>query len=122
MQNELKTTPGSVVDPVCGMQVDPAHARAIREHGGNHYFFCCTSCAERFSADPEKYLKASTQPSRELVQLGTTSPHVSKQPTRQEVAKPPTRSEEHTSELQSLRHLVCRLLLEKKKNNKNNMT
>src|ERR1035441_11030278 len=25
-----------------------------------------------------------------------------------------TRSEEHTSELQSLRHLVCRLLLEKK--------
>src|SRR5258705_9883320 len=31
---------------------------------------------------------------------------------RQEVRK---RSEEHTSELQSLRHLVCRLLLEKKK-------
>src|SRR5437899_7186130 len=29
------------------------------------------------------------------------------------VRKP--RSEEHTSELQSLRHLVCRLLLEKKK-------
>src|SRR5438045_5661682 len=27
------------------------------------------------------------------------------------------RSEEHTSELQSLRHLVCRLLLEKKKKN-----
>src|SRR5947199_7563530 len=30
------------------------------------------------------------------------------------------RSEEHTSELQSLRHLVCRLLLEKKKNNTQN--
>src|SRR5437899_10005860 len=28
------------------------------------------------------------------------------------------RSEEHTSELQSLRHLVCRLLLEKKKKTK----
>src|SRR5437899_9515342 len=28
------------------------------------------------------------------------------------------RSEEHTSELQSLRHLVCRLLLEKKKQKK----
>src|SRR5437899_9115122 len=28
---------------------------------------------------------------------------------------PRERSEEHTSELQSLRHLVCRLLLEKKK-------
>src|SRR5947199_6684223 len=31
----------------------------------------------------------------------------------------PPRSEEHTSELQSLRHLVCRLLLEKKKKDKN---
>src|SRR5205814_2393347 len=32
------------------------------------------------------------------------------------------RSEEHTSELQSLRHLVCRLLLEKKKHNNNTKT
>src|SRR5262245_63523611 len=31
------------------------------------------------------------------------------------------RSEEHTSELQSLRHLVCRLLLEKKKLNLSNL-
>src|SRR2546425_2049753 len=30
------------------------------------------------------------------------------------------RSEEHTSELQSLAYLVCRLLLEKKKNRRNN--
>src|SRR2546425_8791525 len=30
------------------------------------------------------------------------------------------RSEEHTSELQSLAYLVCRLLLEKKKKKKNN--
>src|SRR5438045_8018425 len=32
----------------------------------------------------------------------------------------PRRSEEHTSELQSLRHLVCRLLLEKKKKKNQN--
>src|SRR2546422_4768221 len=31
-------------------------------------------------------------------------------------SKEPMRSEEHTSELQSRLHLVCRLLLEKKKN------
>src|SRR5215213_3556261 len=31
---------------------------------------------------------------------------------------PPPRSEEHTSELQSLTNLVCRLLLEKKKNSR----
>src|SRR3712207_7130919 len=32
------------------------------------------------------------------------------------------RSEEHTSELQSRQYLVCRLLLEKKKNNITNMS
>src|SRR5690625_6917991 len=32
------------------------------------------------------------------------------------------RSEEHTSELQSRGHLVCRLLLEKKKNNTKKLT
>src|SRR5439155_2829803 len=33
-----------------------------------------------------------------------------------------TRSEEHTSELQSRGHLVCRLLLEKKKKKKDTLT
>src|SRR2546430_10750012 len=33
---------------------------------------------------------------------------------------PPPRSEEHTSELQSQSNLVCRLLLEKKKNTSSN--
>src|SRR3989449_6777168 len=35
-----------------------------------------------------------------------------------ELARVEVRSEEHTSELQSRLHLVCRLLLEKKKTNK----
>src|SRR5438093_6563532 len=34
---------------------------------------------------------------------------------RRAAPSPPPRSEEHTSELQSLTNLVCRLLLEKKK-------
>src|SRR2546425_6603762 len=38
-------------------------------------------------------------------------------------SRPPGgRSEEHTSELQSLAYLVCRLLLEKKKNHNDNST
>src|SRR5258705_10104172 len=45
-----------------------------------------------------------------LAELHHATPHV-----KDNIA---TRSEEHTSELQSLRHLVCRLLLEKKKKNK----
>src|SRR2546425_3975723 len=38
-------------------------------------------------------------------------------PTQAAAVKRQTRSEEHTSELQSLAYLVCRLLLEKKKTN-----
>src|SRR2546422_1759114 len=40
------------------------------------------------------------------------------QPFAMERRRGPERSEEHTSELQSRLHLVCRLLLEKKKKNK----
>src|SRR5947199_1200691 len=39
-------------------------------------------------------------------------------PAKSTLPEPEGRSEEHTSELQSLRHLVCRLLLEKKKKKK----
>src|SRR5262245_62822246 len=39
-----------------------------------------------------------------------------RQPVGHECRSRASRSEEHTSELQSLRHLVCRLLLEKKNN------
>src|SRR5690348_18187105 len=41
-----------------------------------------------------------------------------RQKKRRRVRKAENRSEEHTSELQSPVHLVCRLLLEKKKKNK----
>src|SRR5690349_23272536 len=44
---------------------------------------------------------------------------MSSRPTSRAVA--PARSEEHTSELQSRRDLVCRLLLEKKKKNNNKL-
>src|SRR2546422_8272920 len=47
--------------------------------------------------------------------------YASRKPIREAVLKA-CRSEEHTSELQSRLHLVCRLLLEKKKKQKKNLT
>src|SRR2546422_3500437 len=44
------------------------------------------------------------------------SPRIPRATPRAPFPCPTTRSEEHTSELQSRLHLVCRLLLEKKKN------
>src|SRR6266403_5172657 len=54
---------------------------------------------------PRVALKSRT--SNDLSLVGAPRPHL-------------VRSEEHTSELQSRRDLVCRLLLEKKKKKKNN--
>jgi Cu+-exporting ATPase len=49
--------PSLVVDPVCGMKVNPATARGgSAEHAGHTYYFCNPRCRERFSADPQKYL------------------------------------------------------------------
>ena len=39
-------------DPVCGMQVEKAHAPASRRRGDEQYFFCSDRCAERFDAEP----------------------------------------------------------------------
>ena len=48
--------PTTVIDPVCGMSVDPANARGSAEHAGKTYYFCSPHCVEKFKADPEKYL------------------------------------------------------------------
>jgi P-type Cu+ transporter len=49
-------------DPVCGMKVDPAKAKARFEHGGRTYFFCSAGCSTKFQADPEKYLAPRPAP------------------------------------------------------------
>ena len=46
----------TVKDPVCGMNVDPAAAAGKSEHEGTTYFFCSTSCKQKFDSDPTRYL------------------------------------------------------------------
>src|SRR5437899_8283832 len=55
------------------------------------------------------------------VKRGASDIHLEPYETEMRVRFRVDRSEEHTSELQSLRQLVCRLLLEKKKLNKTKM-
>lgn len=47
---------GTVKDPVCGMDVDPATAAGSHEHDGKTYFFCSRHCLEKFRAEPLTYL------------------------------------------------------------------
>jgi putative ABC transport system ATP-binding protein len=43
-------------DPVCGMKVDRALARASAEYGGASYVFCSDRCRARFVEDPLRYV------------------------------------------------------------------
>ena len=53
------TAGGGNKDPVCGMTVDPKSGAAASMHGGNTYYFCSTSCRDKFEQAPEKYVSAS---------------------------------------------------------------
>jgi P-type Cu+ transporter len=58
MDSQNENTGAIEKDPVCGMNVDPASAKATFEHAGKTYYFCCAGCQGKFSAAPAKYLAA----------------------------------------------------------------
>lgn len=50
------------LDPVCGMEVDPASARYVSEHEGRPVYFCAAGCRERFEREPGRYLSPPALP------------------------------------------------------------
>jgi Cu+-exporting ATPase len=50
-----------IKDPVCGMTVDPKNAAAAAVREGTTYYFCSTSCRDKFEQVPEKYINAAAQ-------------------------------------------------------------
>ncbi len=48
-----------LLDPVCGMTVDRAHARHLAEHDGVVYAFCSMGCRTSFIREPTAYVHAS---------------------------------------------------------------
>src|SRR5450830_1255283 len=48
--------PETVLDLVCGMNVDPTKTKRSMTHEGKDYFFCSAGCLEKFGREPEKYL------------------------------------------------------------------
>ena len=57
-QTEHRPAPvtAQVLDPVCGMKVDPVTSKHRHEHAGTTYHFCCAGCRTKFAADPAAYL------------------------------------------------------------------
>jgi len=48
--------PYLALDVVCGMQIDPETAPAVRIHKGETYYFCSGSCAREFESDQYRFL------------------------------------------------------------------
>jgi len=46
--------PEKTVDPVCGMEVDPASAAATVSENGTTYYFCSAGCRDHFPASAER--------------------------------------------------------------------
>jgi Cu+-exporting ATPase len=79
---EVGTPPGSAhdghstaaaqaIDPVCGMQVDPAKTAHRHDHQGRTYYFCSAGCRTKFAADPAKYLSPKAPQAPAPVPAGT---------------------------------------------------
>ena len=45
-----------MIDPLCGMQVDPDKAAGSSQYNGTTYYFCSASCKARFDANPAQYV------------------------------------------------------------------
>jgi Cu+-exporting ATPase len=59
------------IDPVCGMKVARERAAARETHAGQTYYFCNPRCAERFRAEPSRYLAPkSASPAMEPAAAG----------------------------------------------------
>jgi YHS domain-containing protein/positive regulator of sigma E activity len=58
----LKPAAQGMIDPVCGMEVDPARAAAKIDYEGETYFFCNAGCLEAFTKEPSRYLVAADCP------------------------------------------------------------
>src|ERR1700687_282740 len=46
-----------VLDPVCGMTVDPATSKHRFDYRGETFHFCSAGCRTKFAADPQGYLE-----------------------------------------------------------------
>jgi Cu+-exporting ATPase len=49
------------IDPVCGMEVDPATAAGESEYQGTTYYFCSLGCKRQFDKDPQVFVDQPPQ-------------------------------------------------------------
>jgi Cu+-exporting ATPase len=81
----MKAAASTTIDPVCGMQVDPALAAGHSEYSGATFHFCAIGCKERFDSAPEQFVgKTSHQHLTQHMHspLGATAIQITRSPRR----------------------------------------
>ncbi len=51
----------AVLDSVCGMTVNPDASAGSYEYKGQTFYFCSTSCLDKFRSEPERFLNKPTE-------------------------------------------------------------
>jgi Cu+-exporting ATPase len=62
MTEPASTDATPVIDPVCGMTVDPHAGKPTHDYQGHIYHFCSAGCQAKFAAGPERYLNKQDEP------------------------------------------------------------
>ena len=60
--NHSTIAPSTVIDPVCGMSIDPTTAVGSSTFEGATYHFCSRGCETKFDAAPAQYAGAIAAP------------------------------------------------------------
>tara|TARA_R110000744_G_scaffold91550_3_gene177636 strand:- start:64558 stop:66951 length:2394 start_codon:yes stop_codon:yes gene_type:complete len=61
----------TVLDPVCGMSVEPGPDRPHYSHAGTTYYFCSQKCHDKFVADPDHFLSGAHKTASAPMPAGT---------------------------------------------------
>jgi len=79
-----------VIDPICGMDIDPEDAAGKAEYQGRTYYFCNPMCLEKFQAEPAKYVdsEGNRQPVRPATETKAPSGTIYTCPMDPEVQHP----------------------------------
>lgn len=66
LDTTVKDTQTKTIDPVCGMEVEAERTKLVSVREGHSYWFCAEGCQKAFEANPQKYLKKSSNKSKGL--------------------------------------------------------
>ncbi len=64
-----------MIDPICGMTVEPGNAAGKHVYNGQTYYFCSQHCLAKFKEDPEKFLKSPATNEQRMPRVHADSQH-----------------------------------------------